>query len=96
MWIRSSVPTSITPWVGYPTSRPADGPASSVAKVSRNASLILPERILTEPLTDGPAAGARLDRERLARMVRAYNRERGWSDDGHPPLETRGDLLLDA
>ena len=56
----------------------------------------LPERILNEPLPDGPVAGARLDRERLALMVRAYNRERGWSDDGHPPLDTRGDLLIDG
>jgi len=57
---------------------------------------VLPERILSEPIVGGPVAGARLDRERLAAMVRAYNRERGWSDDGYPLATTRGDLYIDG
>lgn len=57
---------------------------------------VLPPRILSEPIVDGPVAGARLDGDRLASMVRAYNQERGWSDEGYPPPETMGDLLLDA
>jgi len=57
---------------------------------------VLPERILREPIPDGPVAGARLDSERLAAMVRAYNRERGWSDDGYPSPLAKGALLVDA
>ena len=57
---------------------------------------VLPERILSEPIPDGPVAGARIGHERLAAMVRAYNRERGWSDDGYPSPAARGDLLVDA
>ena len=56
----------------------------------------LPSRILSEPLAHGPVAGARIDAERLGAMIRAYNRARGWSDDGYPAEEVRGDLLLDA
>jgi aldehyde:ferredoxin oxidoreductase len=44
----------------------------------------LPERFLSEPLETGPAAGARLPRERLAAMIESYNRARGWSDAGDP------------
>ena len=57
---------------------------------------LAPERILSEPIPDGPVAGARIDHERLATMVRGYNRERGWSDDGYPSRAARGDLLVDA
>ena len=56
----------------------------------------LPARILSEPIVEGPVAGARIDAKRLRSMIRAYNRERGWSDDGYPPEDARGDLLLDA
>ena len=45
----------------------------------------LPARFLTEPISSGPARGARLPRARLAKMVRDYNRARGWSDDGMLP-----------
>jgi len=43
----------------------------------------LPERFFREPLQEGASAGARLPRERLAGMILAYHRERGWSDDGY-------------
>jgi aldehyde:ferredoxin oxidoreductase len=36
----------------------------------------LPDRFLTDPLPDDPAA--RLSRERLATLVAEYHRQRGW------------------
>lgn len=43
----------------------------------------LPERFLTSGLTDDPSA--RLSREKLAELVRAYNLERGWTAEGWLP-----------
>jgi aldehyde:ferredoxin oxidoreductase len=50
---------------------------------------------MTEPLPDGPAEGASLDRERFERMLDAYYDARGWTDEGVPTDETlrRLDLL---
>tara|TARA_B100000809_G_scaffold127548_1_gene125655 strand:+ start:86 stop:1312 length:1227 start_codon:yes stop_codon:yes gene_type:complete len=45
----------------------------------------LPERFLTEPLSDDPQAV--LSAERLGELIRAYNVQRGWSDDGQPGQE---------
>ena len=56
----------------------------------------LPERFLREPLEEGPSAGARLPRERLAGMIRAYHRTRGWSDDGYLPARELRDLARDT
>jgi hypothetical protein len=50
---------------------------------------------LREAIADGPVAGARIEHARLTAMVRAYNSERGWSDDGYPQPGARGDLLVD-
>jgi len=47
----------------------------------------LPARFTDEPLTSGPAVGVRLPAERLAEMIRSYNRARDWEDDGHVPTE---------
>jgi aldehyde:ferredoxin oxidoreductase len=44
----------------------------------------LPDRFLSEALTSGSTAGVRLPRERLQSMIQAYNRARGWRDDGYP------------
>jgi len=44
----------------------------------------LPERFLTSALSDGQSAGATLPRERLKRLIRAYNLQRGWSEEGYP------------
>ena len=43
----------------------------------------LPERFLSSSLNTGGSAGASLPRERLERLVRAYNLGRGWSEDGY-------------
>lgn len=51
----------------------------------------LPERFLSTAIATGASAGAALSRERLQEMIVAYNRARGWSDEGYPPLETRPD-----
>ena len=45
----------------------------------------LPERFLTEPLSDDPQAV--LSAERLGELIQAYNVQRGWSDDGQPGQE---------
>ncbi len=44
----------------------------------------LPERFFSEPIPDGPAAGAVIDRDRFDQLIRCYYRLRGWSDDGYP------------
>jgi aldehyde:ferredoxin oxidoreductase len=54
----------------------------------------LPRRLLEEPIAEGPVAGARLTRARLERMVRSYNRARGWSADGVPSDEALRALRL--
>jgi aldehyde:ferredoxin oxidoreductase len=56
----------------------------------------LPERFLTEPLRDGASAGAALSRQRLSEMIAAYNRERGFSPDGHVPDAMRAGLRLEV
>jgi aldehyde:ferredoxin oxidoreductase len=52
----------------------------------------LPARLLDRALSDDPAA--RLSAEQLAAAVAAYNRGRGWSDDGHAPAEQLASLGL--
>lgn len=54
----------------------------------------LPARLLREALPDDPRA--RLPRERLRRLVRAYNAARGWSPEGWIPQELVEDLEIDA
>ena len=56
----------------------------------------LPERVLTEPLPDGAAAGVGLSDGDLQMMVSAYYRARGWNQDGTIPDEKLNELgLLD-
>jgi aldehyde:ferredoxin oxidoreductase len=56
----------------------------------------LPERFLSEALPDGPSAGARVPRARLAEMIRSYNLARGWTQDGYLPEAVLRDLAVDA
>lgn len=56
----------------------------------------LPERLLKEPLPDGPAAGTRLTRAELETMIAAYYAARGWDADGRIPQSKWRDLGLDA
>ena len=58
--------------------------AFNVREGWRPADDTLPDRFLAEALATGPTRGARLPRARLASMIRSYNLERGWSEDGHP------------
>jgi aldehyde:ferredoxin oxidoreductase len=48
----------------------------------------LPERVKTEPIPDGPAAGHTLDQAELDGMLDDYYRARGWSPDGIPERQT--------
>ena len=52
----------------------------------------LPARFLEEPISGGAARGATLTRERLAAMIRSYNRERGWTEHGWPTDERLASL----
>ena len=54
----------------------------------------LPERVLTEPLPDGAAAGVGLSNGDLQMMVSAYYRARGWNQDGTIPDEKLNELGL--
>lgn len=49
---------------------------------------------MTDPLPDGPAAGASLDRERFDAMLEAYYEAREWDSDGLPTAGTRERLDL--
>ncbi len=46
----------------------------------------LPDRFFDEAVESPGAPTARLSRERLGEMIRAYYVARGWSPDGYPPL----------
>ncbi|WP_418281601.1 aldehyde ferredoxin oxidoreductase family protein [Halorubrum sp. DTA98] len=48
---------------------------------------VLPEA-LSEPISNGPSAGSRVDPRALDRLLDAYYRVRGWSDDGLPTEAT--------
>ncbi len=49
---------------------------------------------LSEPIADGPAAGARVDPEAFDALLDAYYRARGWSPDGRPTPATLDRLGL--
>ncbi len=52
----------------------------------------LPERMLSEPVADGPSAGFTVN---LAPMLQEYYDFRGWDEQGVPLLETLKELRLD-
>jgi len=52
----------------------------------------LPERLLTEPLTTGVAAGVGLSPTELRLMVRGYYEARGWDQCGFIPARKRDEL----
>ena len=54
----------------------------------------LPERVLTEPLPDGAAAGVGLSDGDLQMMVTSYYQARGWNPDGTIPINKLDDLGL--
>jgi aldehyde:ferredoxin oxidoreductase len=54
---------------------------------------MLPKRFLTEAIPSGPVRGARLPRPRLEKMIRAYNLERGWTEDGYPTLARMSEIF---
>ncbi|MCS6977659.1 MAG: aldehyde ferredoxin oxidoreductase family protein [Gemmatales bacterium] len=55
----------------------------------------LPERFFSEPLTNGASAGAKLSRDQLRDMIRAYYRGRAWEEDGGVPRVTIVSLQLE-
>jgi aldehyde:ferredoxin oxidoreductase len=55
----------------------------------------LPRRFLTERLRDGVSAGATLSGKRLAVMIDAYNRRRGFTSDGRVPEAMRRQLGIE-
>ena len=61
----------------------------------RRADDQIPERIMNEPLPNGPAQGRRVTQEMYDEMLDEYYAERGWSSDGVVTPETRERLGLD-
>lgn len=58
---------------------------------------IPPERWFTEPLTEGPLKGTKVDRDRYEKMLNWYYEMRGWDSNGIPTKKTLGNLgLADA
>jgi aldehyde:ferredoxin oxidoreductase len=55
----------------------------------------LPRRFLTERLRDGVSAGSTLSGKRLAVMIGAYNRRRGFTSDGRVPEAMRRRLGIE-
>ena len=55
----------------------------------------LPDRVLTEPIPDGAAAGVGLSEEDLQMMVSAYYQARGWNPDGTIPNSKLLELEMD-
>jgi aldehyde:ferredoxin oxidoreductase len=54
---------------------------------------MLPKRFLTEAIPSGPVRGARLPRPRLEKMIREYNLERGWTEDGYPTFARMSEIF---
>lgn len=56
----------------------------------------LPERLMREPLPDGPAEGMTIDRDTLEMLKDAYYRYRGWNlEDGIPSIAKLEELDLE-
>ena len=55
----------------------------------------LPARFLSQPLEQGAARGASLNRAQLDGMITAYNRARGWSSEGYLSAADLDELGLD-
>ena len=56
----------------------------------------LPARFFEDALPGGAARGARISREQLAAMKRAYHAARGLAEDGSVPAEAMAAAGLDA
>ena len=52
----------------------------------------LPPRVLTEPLPTGVASGTTLSADELEAMIASYYAARGWTAEGHIPLEKLEEL----
>jgi aldehyde:ferredoxin oxidoreductase len=55
---------------------------------------VLPHRVMTEPIPDGPAAGSHCPKEELDRMLDRYYELRGWDGNGVPTKERLSRLGL--
>ncbi len=56
----------------------------------------LPKRFLTVEIPDGASQGAKLSEDKLTELIRAYNRSRGWSEDGWLSETQLDDLGISA
>ena len=66
--------------------------AFNVREGLRRKDDTLPDRLLEDPLPDGPAAGLTVD---LDPLLDAYYQFRGWDDHGRPTLNTLQRLNLE-
>ncbi len=55
----------------------------------------LPDRVLSERLPDGAAAGVGLSTDELELMIAAYYEARGWNEDGTIPASKLAEMNLD-
>ena len=69
--------------------------AYNIAQGWTPAEDTLPRRFFEEPLGDGESAGARIDPDRLAAQIEAYNLRRGWTAEGYVSGERLAELGLD-
>ena len=53
----------------------------------------LPERLLQEPVADGPAAGAALSHAQLEILLTGYYQARGWTPNGHVPEALEDEVM---
>ena len=54
-----------------------------------------PERWFKEPLTEGPLAGKKLNKEKYDTLLGYYYKKRGWDDRGIPTKATLNKLGLE-
>ena len=62
--------------------------AFSIREGLKREDFYLPDRILEEPVPDGPAKGITLTKDEFETMLNAYFEYRGWDQNGRPLKET--------
>ncbi|MHA2407621.1 MAG: aldehyde ferredoxin oxidoreductase family protein [Candidatus Ranarchaeia archaeon] len=69
--------------------------AFSIREGLKREDFYLPDRILEEPVPDGPAKGVTLTKQEFEKMLNAYFDYRGWDQNGRPLKQTLQKFGLD-
>ena len=56
---------------------------------------LLPQRILEEPIVDGPSKGSKISVDEMNSMLDDYMKARGWTSDGTPTPEKLAELEIE-